>query len=255
MTSRENYTSEWQVLGYPNGMASSEFLPPPAKGFVRAYHFTSSQHAINAVGLGRLKVARFSDANDPFELLGLNCHDRRTRKRAAKLRDEYNSRTGLLSFTRNWSSPLIWSHYADRHKGICLGFNVRRAMIKSVKYEDERLRKELPENPDRTQLSSKLQERLAVTKSHHWKYEEELRLFVELKQTVRERDLFFQLFSDDLQLAEVILGDRCEHALPTVRRLVFQVAPDAVAFKARLAFRSFEVRLNGKTKPHVSQAA
>ena len=251
MTNQTNYTTAWLRLGYESGMASAEFLPPPAKEFIRAYYFTSSQHAISAISLGRLKIARFADANDPFELLALNCHDPQTRKRAVKLREEYNNKSGLLCLTKNWSSPLIWSHYADRHKGMCLGFNVRRAMVRPVEYEDERLRQQLPEDPDPTAVPPDLRERLAVTKSHHWKYEEELRVFVELARAVRELNLFFQPFGKDLRLVEVILGPRCEHALPIVKNLAARVAPDAVVFKARLAFRSFEVRLDGRTRPNV----
>jgi hypothetical protein len=58
------YESEWQTLGYPRGMGSAKFLPPPPKDVVRAYHLTTSDHAISNVNLNRLKVTRFSGAND-----------------------------------------------------------------------------------------------------------------------------------------------------------------------------------------------
>lgn len=48
-----------------------------------------------AISLGRLKVARFSDLNDPFELLAL----------------------------------ALKGHYANKHRGICLGFNLRRTRL------------------------------------------------------------------------------------------------------------------------------
>lgn len=64
-----SYYDEWTNAGYPSDMASAKFLPPPSdSSLIRAYHLTSSDYAISAISLRRLKVARFDDANDPFEL-------------------------------------------------------------------------------------------------------------------------------------------------------------------------------------------
>jgi hypothetical protein len=43
---------------------------------VRAYHLMSAEHAISSVGWRRMKVARFSEVNDPFELLALGISGR-----------------------------------------------------------------------------------------------------------------------------------------------------------------------------------
>ncbi|OFV97157.1 MAG: hypothetical protein A3H28_14690 [Acidobacteria bacterium RIFCSPLOWO2_02_FULL_61_28] len=250
-----NHLAEWLALGYSKKMASAEFLAPPPAEFIRVYHFTSSQHGQAAVRLKRLKVARFGDANDPFELLALNRHDRAIRHLAAQLRDDYNDKKGLLCFTRNWASPLLWSHYGDRHKGVCLGFDVRRSLVSEIDYADKPLRRRLPDDPETSAIDDGLLDLLARTKSHHWKYEEELRLFIELASAVTVSPLFFRPFDEELMLREVILGHRCDLDLQTVRTGVGETVPNAVAFKARLAFRSFEVRLNGKTRPDVSNGS
>jgi hypothetical protein len=36
----------------------------------------------------------------------------------------------VLAFTKENRSPLMWSHYADRHKGFCIGFNFSNAFAK-----------------------------------------------------------------------------------------------------------------------------
>lgn len=36
--------------------------------------------------------------------------------------DEFNKR-GVLSFSETWKSVLMWSHYADEHRGVCLEFD------------------------------------------------------------------------------------------------------------------------------------
>jgi hypothetical protein len=44
----------------------------------------------------------------------------------------------LLCFSADWSHPLIWAHYSDKHRGLCLGFEipseVAKAKTRSVTY-------------------------------------------------------------------------------------------------------------------------
>lgn len=37
--------------------------------------------------------------------------------------DSYNKHLGVLSLSKRWDSILMWSHYADNHKGYCIGFH------------------------------------------------------------------------------------------------------------------------------------
>jgi hypothetical protein len=92
MNDQTDHREEWRRLGYQGGMGSSSFLIPPIEDFVRAYYMTSSEFAVSDIGLRRLKVARFSEANDPFELLGLNCHDPKIRKLTARFKESQNPR-------------------------------------------------------------------------------------------------------------------------------------------------------------------
>jgi hypothetical protein len=50
-------------------MGSAWVRRPPQPHLIALYYFTTAEHAINNVALSRLKVARFSEANDPFELM------------------------------------------------------------------------------------------------------------------------------------------------------------------------------------------
>jgi hypothetical protein len=251
MTKDQGFITEWRRLGYQEGMGSASILPPPSSEFVRAYHLTSSEHAVSDIEHSRLKVARFSEANDPFELLGLNCHDPKTRKLTRRFKESLNNRTGLLCFSANWTNPVLWSHYAARHKGICLGFDLNRSTVQTVEYEDERLRETLPDDKDPDTIPKSIQDRLRRTKSRHWQYEEELRLFVDLGKATSENGYYFWSFGGELRLTEVILGPRCDRRLEEIRNLVAATSRGAVVFKARLAFRSFRVVLDGRTRPEV----
>jgi hypothetical protein len=244
------YENEWRRLGYDKGMGSASVVCPPNEDFIRAYHLTSADHGISSISLRRLKVALFSEVNDPFELLGLNFHERTTRKIVRQFKALRNSKTGLVCFSANWTNPVLWSHYATRHRGICLGFDLRKTEVQRVNYEDDRLREKLNDNADPSALPSELQDLLLRTKFSHWRYEEELRMFVELSRAKKEHGLHFWPFSTDLRLAEVILGPLCEVPLASIRELTDATNVQAVVFKARLAFRSFRVVPDGRYMPN-----
>jgi hypothetical protein len=251
MTNEKRLIREWRRLGYPDGQGSASIVPPPSSAFVRAYYLTSSEDAKSDIERRRLKVARFSEANDPFELLALNCHTPKARNLTKRFRDSLNSTTGLLSFSADWTNPVIWSHYANRHRGICLGFDLSRSAVQTVVYEDQRLRMALPDDKDPDSIPIDVQEKLSRTKARDWQYERELRVFVDLAKVSTEKGLYFSSFDDNLRLAEVILGPRCDQELTTIAELVAHTNPGVVVFKARLALRSFRVVLDGRTRQRI----
>ncbi len=245
-----DYRPEWRRLGYPEGMASASFLPPPPPEFVRAYHMTRSVHALNSIELRRLKVTRFSEANDPFGLLALNCYDRTVRRLTSRFRKMQSAKMGFLSFSQDWTSPLLWAHYAEGHRGICLGFDLRRGDdLRFIDYRDERVRAQLPDDKDPTVIPEALKQDLCRIKSRDWKYEQEIRRLVAMSKAMTDGIHHFWPFDDDLRLTEVILGPRCDEHLSAMKAMVAATGAKAVAFKARLAFKSFRVVLDGRTKP------
>ena len=147
---------QWVTAGYGDKMGSGEVVPPPPKDILRSYHITSAEFAISDIGLGRMKVARFSDLNDPFELMALNFRERPARRTISDFKNEYDSHTGLLCFSMNWTNPVLWSHYGAKHRGICLGFDVPRILVERVKYEDQRILRSFGSGDPR-QLDTELQ--------------------------------------------------------------------------------------------------
>jgi len=250
----DNYAQEWTKLGYPKGMGSSSFLQPPGSRYIRAYHMTSTKNALNDIENCWLKVALISEVNDPFELLGLYCHNRKIRKLTNQYKESQNKSIGLLCFCADWSNPVLWSHYASGHRGICLGFDLRRStIVEKVKYEDSRIRAIFDNENEPSEISKDIQELISRTKSRDWEYEQELREIVKLKDTISKDNRFFWPFDENIRLAEVILGPRCTEELSTVSKSVSKSNPNAVTFKARLAFKSFRVVLDQRTKPKVQE--
>lgn len=230
----------WVAAGYDERMGSAWVCPPPPSDVLRVYHFTSADHAASDIEKGRLKVARFSELNDPFELLGANFKERQIRNVIRSFKVKYSANTGLLCFSQNWTSPVLWSHYSDKHKGICLGFNVPKVCIQYVEYSDARL-SPFENDADPSKLSKQLLKRLPYTKSAHWLYESEVRFFVELKEMLKDGEYYFHPFGPGLDLAEVILGENCNANLETIRALVKSRYPNTVTFAARMAFKSFAI--------------
>ncbi|MCH7777567.1 MAG: DUF2971 domain-containing protein [Gemmatimonadetes bacterium] len=241
--------AEWKKAGYHTKMGSAAVVLPPHKKFIRVYHLSSAEFAISNIKLGRLKVARFSDLNDPFELMALNLRERRMRKVVRDFKNTYDSHTGLLCFSADWRNPVLWAHYADKNRGICLGFNLMRDRAQQVQYKDERILANLGEEGDPLTLSTELQELLLRTKYRHWEYEDERRVFVPLEGAITEGSMHFCPFDQNLQLAEVILGPQCSLSLDDVRQLTLAKHPHAVTFAARPAIKFFTIVPKEKTVP------
>jgi hypothetical protein len=90
---------------------------------------------------------------------------------------------GVCCFSASCSDILMWSHYADGHRGLCLEFDSRcfpPDKVFQVNYSE--CYPSLPPEVatlDRPLQFDKLME-LLTTKSKHWEYEEEWRVFTEV---------------------------------------------------------------------------
>ncbi len=231
----------WLTAGYRTDMGSSASDLPPGPDFIRLYYLSDAPHALSNLVFGRIKVARFRDLNDPFELLSLQLIDKNLRTAVRGFKEAEDNQTGLVCFSEDWTSPVMWSHYGEKHRGICLGFNVLRTAVHEVQYDDTRIRAALDKDADPNSLPADLQDVLRRTKCHEWKYEQERRLFVPLEVAKQVGTLYFRPFDDAVQLAEVILGPNCVESLDSVRSVVNRHWPMARTYKSRLAWQHFKV--------------
>jgi hypothetical protein len=191
----------------------------------------------------RLKIATIEDLNDPFEILGFSNRHPEMRKGWLYIKADINSRMGLLCFSKNWSNPVQWSHYADGHRGLCLGFDVPKRHLIDVTYSDKRFEPNLgmfETGGAQAQIELK---RVFSTKFIHWRYENEVRSIIPLRTATKRGDLYFESFSPIMHLREVIVG----HRSPVTRKQLSNVLKkrgEAVSLiKARLSFNDFRVVL------------
>jgi len=224
---------------------------PAPDGFRRAYYFTSVDYGLSGIALRRLKVARFSDANDLFELLGVRLRDKQVREAVNDFKNRCNKTTGLLCFSQDWTKPILWSYYAEKHRGVCLGFDLKSDLVRDVKYEEDRAMVNFDKASESFVVDDKLRERLLLVKSIHWKPEDEVRIIVDLSKAKRDGQLYFRLFDSDMVLSRVILGPNCALDPHSVRDLVRVRHPRAIVFRSRAEFGNFKVVFNQRDKQSV----
>jgi hypothetical protein len=201
---------------------------------MRVYKFLTAHFGLKTLYERRLKISTFDDLNDPLELLPYNIRDKRKRKKIYKLKDDLKAQYGILCFSRSWTNPVIWAHYADKHHGLCLGFNVPDDRLKDVDYVENRLPFPSPIFPVEDL------DVLFATKYISWKYEQEIRAVLELKKP--EDGIYYHDFGTDLELAEVIGGHLCTAPRTAIERALRDHEGEVELTKARVAFGSFEVR-------------
>lgn len=83
--------------------------------------------------------------------------------------------------------------------------------------------------------------RVLTTKYLHWRYESEMRLFLELNDKDSDNGLYFAEFADRLVLKQVIVGHLSKITRADVQEALGDLANGVEVFKARLAFKTYTV--------------
>jgi hypothetical protein len=206
------------------------------------YQFMPSNYALDDLRKRRLKVSRLEDMNDPFELLGGTFAVPKYRPTLRRWKKHMSQVYRVLCFSKKWSNPVLWSHYADKHRGMCLCFRVPERFLVEISYQAQRLEFQLEKHLqlDGT-VAPEVSNNLLATKFADWKYEEEVRMFVEPEEVREENGLHFYDFNELLSLQKVILGPRCTVPLSEVRAAIQAIDQPVPVVRSRLAFKSFKV--------------
>jgi hypothetical protein len=116
---------------------------------------------------------------------------------------------GICCFSTSYSNPLLWSHYGDQHKGLCIGYTTERDPVPELKktvYGGSRSINSstlceafLNENGS---AAAEVDRDVLLRKAKGWKYESEWRLIGQQG-----------LQTSPLRLAEVTFGFRCTGAV------------------------------------------
>ena len=190
---------------------------------VRLYHFMRVEHALQAIERRRLKIAELDKVNDPFECLAIALNSRKDEEFFLSYQRDIAKEYGVVCFSETCQDPSLWGHYADRFRGICLGFDTafhgddEEDLIGKVNYVQKRIDtgkfrdlltyfKSSNSQYDNN-ISTQIQT-LMYTKSFNWAYEKEWRLWVEKMHQDPVTGLHFADFGP-LVLREILIGFRC----------------------------------------------
>jgi Protein of unknown function (DUF2971) len=218
---------------------------------MQLFYFTSAKYGLENVAKRRIKISRFSQLNDPFELLANGMSDNDLRKAFRELRDDLNSDNGLICFSERWSNPVMWSHYGEKHRGICLGFKVKPEFPTKVTYRQSRLRYTKDDFAPNNPANKKAMLDCLTTKFSHWRYEREWRVFQGLDHTSRDSNgNYFCNLDETIKLTHIIDGAESAVSKSEIECSITQGEHDGNeidCFKARTAFKTFSVVRNRNT--------
>ncbi len=163
----------------------------------------------------------------------------------------------MLCFSRDWRNALLWSHYADKHNGMCVGFSIGpKVQISKPLYvrnraefdSDMRVLLGVAARLSAIKRTGKLPpdcvaaiRRLLLTKFSDWKYENEIRVFLELKEEQRRGCHHFAALDDDFQPVSLILGPRCRTTAREIASATSGYSTPITVVRTALSSNSFEV--------------
>jgi hypothetical protein len=207
------------------------------KKMVRLYHYLEPCWALDDIRQRRLKLSNFMDVNDPYEYACVYSTDPVTQKSLEEHKPGVSKLVGFNSFSPTCTNILLWSHYGQKHQGICLGFDVNSEHVRPVDYATD----VQVIGPLSVQDLGCLVERLLYTKYKDWVYEQEIRARDEYPKLDLGTGLCFAYFDEDLILKEVIAGACCTVGRQDITDALEGYDHDVKVTKARANPETFEL--------------
>ena len=193
-----------------------------ARESILLYRFLNAASALKTIESRAFKVSRIRELNDPFEwrlgIIGVIPKGESVVNAIIEsLIDFNNERMGILCFCDTFKEPVLWGHYADRHRGVAFEVSVESnpMYVTRMRYTSERpvidanVYTKLQHNEDElAKYLLPLLDALMRQKSPGWEYEREYRLFFKLSTLDIGGGLHFKRIPDNF-LKRVILGWKC----------------------------------------------
>ena len=136
---------------------------------------------------------------------------------------------GVLSLAKRWDCPLMWSHYGEEHKGICIEYDLSETVfhdLRAVSYNSPRAIRisDLIEWKVNGRASAKAQilDTFFFSKAPQWRYEHEWRDFSPTAG----------IAVAPARIGAVLFGLRCDYSIVTTVVRLFANSEHAVKFYA-----------------------
>ena len=153
-------------------------------------------------------------------------------------------KAGVSCFSETRESVLMWSHYADEHKGACVGFSAAellrslraKPVSPGVRLEAVRYKNALPVWEGRGESVGEV----VATKARCWAYEREWRIFA-LLAAGKKQELLPETFG------RVIFGARAaENDKKRLARLIVERHPSVKFLQAEISRTEYKVEFSDR---------
>jgi hypothetical protein len=146
----------------------------------------------------------------------------------------------------------MWSHYADSHRGICLGFDVPDHLLRPIEYVDDvlvlgNIMRIGAATESERQEYVRIIDRSFWVKYRRWCYEDEVRMHGERKEKDWDGN-YYVYFDENLKLKEVIAGVKCYASKYEIMDALngYAYAEEVQIGKAARANKTFEIVVDEK---------
>lgn len=228
------------------------------------YRYLGASHALDALQKRSWKVGRLRELNDPLDcaprltnVLGIVAKSTGTRKFHPHFLERFSERVGLLCYSGQVRDPVIWSHYAESHRGIALGFDASAASpetLYKVKYSKKRGALDVAAVhgvPVTGTPKLSVMDGFTV-KAPSWSYEDEYRTLIDLNTAEMIGENYFVPLPAR-SLVQVVLGVRCIYSNNDIRRILksWPNAEKIEVLRAKMSRNSYQLEI-GKDKIRIS---
>ena len=224
---------------YKRAMCYKTFLKTDLdeKDYVYLYTFRSfNVYSLSDLINSEITVSPSKNMNDPFdsiinlwgtkELLEITCKEPKHIKNLSRSFDYFRIRSFCNgNTTRALKNILMWSHYADNHRGYCIKYKLSKHFIKqdeNDRFEHMFLKPIIYRNDkdkvDISEMTTINTDLAFATKHESWGYENEVRLIV---YNPNKEDAFYGIPLDkDSCIEAIYFGCRCEQkTINTIKNL------------------------------------
>lgn len=155
----------------------------------RLYRYRSLREfdrEMEAIEDGYLFCAAYRNLNDPMEGLFSSSKLLRESDDYRAIRDsirDNKSQIGMCSFSEVHDHELMWAHYADQFRGICIAYNfmkLRKGLADDVTFARMFYNETVPTIRLSDEEPGELAKMVLSYKNHRWLYEREWRMFASL---------------------------------------------------------------------------
>ena len=236
------------------------------RSLLQLYRYLPDDAAIKTIESSYIRVSHLAHLNDPFELLfGFSDCPSHLEEAVQNELDKFvaclSQDMGIICFSAKVNDPILWSHYADKHKGVAfevaaeivsdgndgINFEVNGSEYKKLhKVEYDKGRTTFPFQEffklSKTQLHDQMKS-FYKQKSGSWKYEREYRWVVDLEMCKPSGGRFLWPIPHDF-ITRVIIGVRSSLSEKYVRlALKANGFLNTQVVKARLSQATYDVKL------------